>query len=270
VSVQPNNYRSFIRTIMNDGVRGRKISLQELADRAQLSSKGFVSDLLGGKKRISAKTLPRIVSALRLTGARRRLFECLVYLEEQDLRPPTLRADELPNKIQFYRRQLAGKRQVIPDHNKIERAGRTNSYHSYLVYAALGSGGEAFSALQLSAKAELTVPETKAALNILIDSELVDAEDSKYRARTGDVDFTGLEHYAAFTQVFASALKELHARGREMSKFPKVLFLFTAFSLSQEREKEFRERLRALVLDFVDAEQVDDGEKVKKLIVGLF
>ena len=100
------------RDFLNEYLVLRKESgenLSKLSARAGLKSAGFLSDVIKGKKKLSAKSLPPIKDALKVPEGLDQYFEYLVFMEHPEMAPQNLRGDKLAQNFRNFRSRLKEK-----------------------------------------------------------------------------------------------------------------------------------------------------------------
>jgi uncharacterized protein (TIGR02147 family) len=261
-ALEAKDYRSFLKLAMERRYAHREMTLAELATRSGFSSKGFISDLLAGRKKITAKALPKIMEGLNLPKRLAGYFELLVQLEEEGLRPQGLKEAEI-------RLQLGRLKRVFRDRQAPVAANvKAGIYRHvvYKVYAALGSAEKGASWEELLKRSRLPESAVKEALDLLLGLALVREEGRRFYAEMGNIEAFGLNETSRFQEVMASATAALAQKIQKVQ--PADLFFYASFALDAEKEALLKQKLQELLSSFVDQNQNEDGDLVKTLVLG--
>jgi len=262
-ALEAKDYRSFLRLAMERRYAHREMTLSELATRAGFSSKGFISDLLAGRKKLTAKALPKIIEGLGLPKRLALYFELLVQLEEESLRAQGMKEAEI-------RLQLNRLKRVFRDRQApVAARVKTGIYRHvvYKVYAALGSAEKGASWEEIFKRSRMAESAVKEAVDLLLSLNLVREEGGRFYAEMGNIEAFGLNETSRFQEVMASATAALAQKIQKVQ--PTDLFFYASFALDAEKEALLKQKLQELLSSFVDQNQNEDGNLVKTLVVGL-
>lgn len=255
------NYRRFILKVLESEPR---LNQAKLAARAQIKSRSFVTDLLKGSKRITPKTLPRFVEALKLKGAQKQLFEFLVMREERDCRPPRLTEEKILESIAKYsqssektRAEILSKKEVV-----------FSSKDVFTVYAALGVPGVGATILEIKQRTMLAESSIKLVLDHLVRHGLLEKIGEKYSVTEANIDLSGLG--ITFKKSYLESLSEILQRANAMEAGRGDLFYRAALSIDGKRVPELRSRIRELIQEFVNQEQSLEGDQVWKINLAFY
>lgn len=269
-ALEAKDYRSFLRLAMERRHAHREMTLSELAEKAGFSSKGFISDLLAGRKRLTAKALPKIIAGLSLSKRLGSYFELLAMIEEPALRPPGMSEEEV-------RQRLARLRRVFRDREENSRAPRLGKakegiyrHAIYKTYASLGSAEKGASLEEARIRSGLSEANLRQALDLLLSLQLIREENGRYYAEIGNIEAFGLIEASRFQEVMATATAALAQKIQKLHQKPEDLFFYASFALDPEKEAQLKSKLQELISSFVDENQNEDGALVKSLVVGFF
>jgi len=155
-----------------------KVSLAYLCSRAGMKSKGYLSDIMKGRRTLNPRFAAPLAAALGLTGAAARAFKLLAELESGDLEAaPRRQAEE---RLEVLRRSLAVGREPLPQ----DLAKMATVFE---VYSAFGLYGNAPTMAELLRYfGERHQDTLSAALALLLRHKLIEFDGDRYRAiKTG-------------------------------------------------------------------------------------
>jgi uncharacterized protein (TIGR02147 family) len=260
--LKSSNYRRFLAS----ATRGANFS--ELTRRAGFSSRSYIKEVIDGKKRIGAQSIPRFSKALSLTGPLNEYFKLLVRIEEER------EAFDDHSKAQLQKRLNQVKERLK---RKIEKPRLNASEHSVLlnskslrVYAALGSPEKGATLSEIQNRCGLTKIQCENILQAFAEKSIVTLEGSRYKIGQTNFDFSELGGEHAFGNVLAQTLKNLAQMAPTRYRSDKELFLYSTFTVNEADLPEIKKRLRETLIDFMDSRQVDDGDRVAQVFLSLF
>jgi uncharacterized protein (TIGR02147 family) len=263
------SYREFLSRSLHS-VEGRKANLAAFSRKAGFASRGFMVDLLQGRKRLTARSLPKVTLALGLKGPLKNYFETLVALEEEDLRKKgesdqALKARLVKLRLRLEQGGIKASSKALENSQDLFL-----SHHVFPIYAALGSLEKGASLEDILLRTGLPQRVVTSQLEILQKNDCVSMQDGVYRASELFLMSEKLGINAAFRAAFKHSTLEMGDRFEKERNSKEVLFYHGAFSTSRARLPELKEKLIALLNDFVEVEQVENGDKVQKLTLGFY
>ena len=266
-----DNYREFLKTFFEKSQpRNRKANLADLARKAQFSSRSFVSDVLRGKRRITAATLPRFKLALGVTGAWAHYFDLMVMKEETDLRPARLTTEKIDDGLQAVRKKIRDRffseQPIEPERLK----GLFNSFQVFDVFAAMGSLEAGADLPQILRRTKLPVEIVTSVLENLVNLGFIERRERRYYTSVQNFDLGQLGDQYSFIKAFQQALEALKQRSLKMENSPDTWFFHTAFSIDRSRISEFNKQLKEFIFDFIDERQIEDGDSVMRVTLGAY
>lgn len=89
-----------------------RFSLQYLCNRAKIASKGYLSDVIGGRRKLSARYARSLADAFDLEDTERKIF---IYLVQKDDEPSFAKQRSLAKKIQALKDQLKSGIRDVPE-----------------------------------------------------------------------------------------------------------------------------------------------------------
>lgn len=269
-ALEANDYRSFLRLAMERRHSHREMTLSELAQKAGFSSKGFISDLLAGRKRLTAKALPKLIAGLGLSKRLGSYFELLAMLEEPELRSPGVSEEEIRLRLERLRRAFRDREENSSTPRMAKAKEGIYRHAVYKTYAALGSAEKGASIGEARSRSGLNEANLREALDLLLSLQLIREENGRFYAELGNIEAFGLGETSRFQEVMATATAALAQKIQKLHQRPEDFFFYASFALDPEREAQLKLKLQELLSSFVDEHQNEDGALVKSLIVGFF
>lgn len=266
--LRAGSYREFLSHLMRHPERGRPISYAELARRAGFSSRSFPADVISGHRRVTAASLPQFIRGLNLKGDLRNYFSLLVALEEPDVNPDRLSIGEIEKALLKLRSRLEA-RAVQPQSMTPSRV--YGSEHWIDVYASLGRPEIGSTVADVAARTKLSMKICEDALKGMATNGAVvfKSDVGRYFTISPHLVFDRLGGETYFQKHYLATLAKMsrHASGAAF-KDPTNWFFTSVFSIDKKRASEFKDRLRQLVLEFVESSEEPDGDSLAKLAIG--
>lgn len=253
------NYRDLLKLQLSQPTGKKPKSWAGLAKSAGFSSKSFLRDMLAGKKRLTARSLPKVIKAFKLEGDVQVLFEYLVKREEEDIR----QASETES---FIKKQLSKTRRRIL--NQGQPQTHTKIYEIPMlidVYAALGSTTNGVTVESVAKKTKFSITQIHNCLATLIDYELVRKTGVRYLPTENHLIFNKLGSEDAFKSFYEALLHEALGATGDRFKSEQDLFFASVLSVKKTQLPEIRHALRNTLLRFIDENEDEDGESLVHL-----
>jgi transcriptional regulator with XRE-family HTH domain len=263
---EAKNYRDFLRAYLDE----RSINLSDLA-RLTGFARGFPSDVISGRRRLTARTYPAFEKALKIPASGRKLFRLLVAIEEPDIfydlkMSPDLLCEAVENLRKSAwiksRRDLATRE--VPF---IENLGQNP--HIMSVFAAAGLPGQAASIEQIQKKTQLTRQEVQSSLSALQNSGLIRRIEDLYEPVELHLFLKAFDQSEAITALFQRSCLHASKRSSIAMGSNEELFFASSFCIDSGRLPELKNALRETILKFVDEAMNSDGDRVIQLITAL-
>ncbi len=269
--LKASGYREFLPAFFVDPstkrgpIRSPKpLSYAEASRRAGFASRSFLRDVVGGRKSLSLASLERTSRALSLTGNWKRYFTALVLAS---LDGP----GKHETKLQRLREQLARPATVELEISSSKRREIRNylSNSVPVVFAACGSIAEGASEREISARTGLGMVVIGRALTQLMALNLIQAKNERFYPLNSHLALSKLGGDSFFRADYAGALKRTAERFRVSAEDGKSLFFLSSFSVDRERLPALNQRLRELMLEFVNEVETPSGDGVAELVLGV-
>ncbi len=264
------NYRAFLKAYLQE----RSLSLSDLA-RATGFARGFPSDVISGRRRLTAQSCFAFEKALRLPAPGRKLFRLLVAFEEPDLFPDVDRKI-IAHTIEDLRRKPWRKaRREILSAEDLKAHDVLCSLRSAMVYAACGSPEQPATWNQLLHRTQISEDLLLAEVERMMSAGLIQKikKSSESEALFVPQDLHVFIQPDQSTNLMKSIFRESARAAAERAETAmnseSEFFFSSVFTVNSSRLPELKKTLREAILKFVDESLQADGESLAKVIVGL-
>jgi uncharacterized protein (TIGR02147 family) len=243
------------------------ISYEAIAVKTGYASRSFVRQVITGQKPLTAKSLPRFLTVMNLDKNHETLFRLLLEKENPSLSFSAKDTKTLDLEIQKVRQKIQIKKtkQITPTTATAATIKKAN-----IIYPLL-SQSKGISLDDLSLNAKLTLDDCKEFLKVLEKQNFVSKSGKFFYAteRLLQVQATDKvemlkSHVRTGLFLFQEALNLPDSHIQEQ-------LLFRAqYSIRKEQIEDFKNKLRSLLVEFVETTEDDESEKVVNLVCGLF
>lgn len=263
------DYRKFIRELLDEKSRRKKINFSELSRRAGFSSRSFLKEVLDGKKQLTLSSADRVKKALGLSGLWATYFETLVSMELTETRSE--KSIELTGRLDKMRARLEkqSERKTLKTSAK-QNDTLFNDAKIGEVYASLGTPQKGANLEEVMSRCGLAPEACQTVLNRLSREGLIEKRDLRYYVLDASLDIFGLGDRATFQRFYLEALKRLEHRAQKGLVSEQEFFTHSVFCIEEKRMPELKSRLKKLLVEFLDESQNDDGDRTAKLTLGLY
>lgn len=266
--VESRSYRQFLAAAMTHlGFGGRRTNYAAFARKAGFSSRSFPRDVIVGKRALTVKSLPKFIRGMQLRGDLKNYFTLLAALEEPDLNEDRLTKIELETQVRKLRARVRAK-----------AAGEKTPASSFAklkywqeVFASLGSEEAGASLDEIIARTRLPQAKVQEVLEKMVEQNCVsfDEKELRYRPVQLHLNLQGLGTAEFFKLHLQDRLQKInHAVKTDLSS-PNRLLFDSVWSIEEKRLPEFKQRLRQLVIDFIDETEKSDGDRIAHVFVSL-
>lgn len=264
--IESENYHEFLQKAFAVLKEVAGFSYASFARRAQFKARSYPRDVLLGKKRLTAKSLPRFAQALGLSSNQTEYFRLLVYLDEPDLSPRALSKEQITELIQDRQKKLRSKL-VQNQVSKFPHTIYRMSEWPY-VYAALGDGENGETLAGVSRRSGLPTATCRRILSEMEKYHLVGVKDEKYFAKSRNLFSVGLGSQNSFKDFFIKSLERARKATDNSFSSPECFFFASVYSVKRNQIPELKNRLRAVMEDYILKAEEAEGEDLITLVLG--
>ena len=264
------DYRTFMVKAFAAGIReGAKFNFAALSRKAGFSSRGFISEIIDGRRRLTAASYPKILKALALPKGLKTYFELLVAREEEELNPKGFERKEIDARLEQQRAQfrsrLAAQEETLKAADVLSR-GR----HMLDCFAALGSPETGATLEEVVSKTGLAADTCARVLAHFAQQTVAVERGGRYYSSNPHLIFSGLGDRHGAKSCYLETLGELKRKADADFKARDRAFIQSVFSVDRHKLPELKARLSEVIDEFVQESVNDDGDCVSKLLVGLY
>lgn len=257
------DYRSFLTCYLEL----QNINYAVFASQAGFG-RGFPSDVISGKRRLTPKSAPAFEQALKLPSTVKHLFRLLVAQEESDTFIDVDRT-VLPELIKAARQKIA----LRPRRSNVKIEGLALSTilsdsRSMALLAASGSPENGASETQLRERTQIKSPTFERLLQNLIEQNLIIQKNGQYLPQDLHLHFQTTDRDSLLTNIFQKAARSASEKSLSRDEGSE-LFFASQFCVSEKDMPQFKIKLRELITSFVTDSINEDGDRVVKLTTAL-
>ena len=264
--LQAKTYREFLAAAFQElQAREAKFSFALFSRRAGFASRSYPRDVLAGKRRISAATLPSFIRGLGLEGDRKEYFTLLVAIEEEDCNPDRLTPEKLRRKLERLRSRAEG-RSSIP----LEGIDFYRRQTWLYIYASLGSAEDGATIEQISRRTRLARGSLRPELAAMEKLGILRAAGGRYFSRDHHLIFRDQGGSSFFRQHYLSSLVDAIQDATQRFDTRDRLFLNSVLSVREADLPRLREKLRQLLEGFIDSSANDEGDRLANLSIAFW
>ena len=264
--LEARDYRAFLHCFFDKDIKRKKpvvLTLQKFATKANFSSRSFIRDVILGKKRLTRRSLPKVIKGLSLNSTWARFFETLVFLEEEDLRNENLQEEQLAKRLKKLRMQL-GLLDAPEDNQRAYTVLLNKNFPD--IFAALGDeSGATFEEIQ--SRTNLSERTVKNILSQMLRAKIIKLDTSHFIVTEQAIELVNLKDENLFKEDYLRALAKLRKRFKHQIKGDS-LFVTQTFSVQKKKIKEFKSQLNQLVSDFADEAEDPLGDCIFEITLG--
>ena len=268
-ALEAEDYRSFLRILFLATAKNGKINYSALSRRAGFSSRGFIPDVLEGRRRLTGNSFPKMLRLVSGPSAVKGAFTCLVQLEEPELNPDQTSEAELRLRLKDLRAKLKARLQATESSGPVFARTLFKSHHILAVYAALGDREPGMTIEEVARRSSVNLMICGQVVEHLLKQNVVRENNGLFVAANPHLIFEGLGEEHGFKASYLESVAELRRKASDRFNAHDQLFCQSFFSVDRKRLPELKKRLRELVHEFVETE-ADDGDAVARILVGLW
>jgi uncharacterized protein (TIGR02147 family) len=268
--IEKKTYREFLAEYLLISKESGE-TLSSLCKRAGLSSAGFLSDVIKGKKDISAKTLPALKKALLLPEGLDQYFEYLVFADRTELAPAHLGGAKLTPALRALRSRLKERHmkgaQKSRDSKNVEQV--MGSLDAHVLFAAL-EPNQGLTRQELITRTGLSAAAIERGLDLFAKLKLTYEMDGKIHSHQENFENFGEEFNDQFQVTFQKALELLAHRATDINKNKTDLFYYSAFLVQEDGFENLQLSLQDQLVQALDKTLPATGERVAHLVFSVF
>ncbi len=269
-ALEAKDYRGFIAgAILATAKPGGKPNIAAISRKAGFSSRSFIGDVIDGRRRLSPASYPKLVKALGLPVKVKNYFHLLVAQEEKELNHEGLKQDQIEAKLQELRHRLGS---VLENKIKEDKARDVICKGRDMLdcYAALGDPEIGATAEEIAKKTDLPLSTVEVVLRNFVAREVVTQRDGRYASSNAMLFFKDLGANEGAKACFLQSIDEMKRKANAGFTQRDRAFYQFVFSVDSARMPELKQRLWELLQEFMETHENTKGDKVAKLILGLY
>jgi uncharacterized protein (TIGR02147 family) len=267
---EAEDYRTFLSQVFEASTKsGKKFNFAAFSRKAGFSSRGFIKEVLDGRKRLTSLSFPKVLKALALPLSLRQFFTYLVILEEPELNHDKLTQVQISHRLSEIREKLKAQLEQTENEGSAAQA-LFKSYHILEVYSVLGNRQQGIDLSEVQRRTGLELEICQRVLRQLVEQKVITVKAGRYKSLNPLYIFEGFGANEGFKNLYLETLGLMKRKANTHFKSHDQLFYQSFFSVSRQHIPELKRRLREVVTEFVEASENDDGDCVSKLMVGLF
>ncbi len=257
------HYREFLKIY----TKTRNIPLSTLAQSAGFH-RSFPSDILLGRRRLTAKSCYAFESAMRIPVSAKKLFRLLVAHAEPD-EFPEFETNALKKQIAELKKKPWSRSRKVRESESPNAASLFKDADLVSVYAASGSPGQGASFVDLQKRTKLLDRELIAALEKLEAMGLLIKKENFFEPQDLHLFLKSEGKNEILKDAFQRASKLAGERVKISAGSASEMFFASSFCVEEQRLPELKAALRETILKFVDDSIEANGDRVVHLLTSL-
>ncbi len=260
------DYRIFLKTYLDS----HGLNLSDFA-RATGFGRGYPSDVLSGRRRLTLKSLRTFEGALKLPATGRKLFRLLVAREERDLFPEWDLAF-IEESIRSLRARPWGRaHRELRSKELSDRAEILRDPLTLVVYAAAGSPGAGATFEQLRIRTRCADRDLERVLKGLEQVGLIQFSENRYEPADLHLFLKTSDQGELLRDLFRAACQTASQRilSPDAADSRQEMFFTSAFCVDEKKMPELKTALRKTILQFVDDSIRPEGDRVVRLVAAM-
>jgi hypothetical protein len=265
--LEASTYREFLKVWASADAGKKRGAMAQLCRRAGFASRGYLSDVLAGKKGLSQDSLQRLKKAIGLPKPWGQYFELLVWKDQPALRPARLSDSALSEKLMRLRKELDAITESLNLETVAKRA--ITNPGIFRVYAALGSEETGATLEEIQARTGMAPQVAAKHLSEMRAMGIVFENFGRFFAVAQKADALSLKDKEAVAELIGKVSTDLQKRREQIPQCATNFVFYSAFSVRRSEMPNLKARLQEAILDVLDEFQDDTGEKVEDIFVSL-
>lgn len=259
------SYRDFLSRYL----KLKRNSLGSFAARVG-SSRGFPSEVISGKRRLTNKSAPQFAKGLKLPKVAVDFFKILVSIEEADVFPEIDRSTIVARLEKLKKKSWSRSIQPVSDlesENLIEEASRDP--HFLPLIALLGGREVGAKGNDLALSLGIEAKHVQFLLSKLVQANLVELKNGLYFCSGEHLNLQTVTDNLRLAAIFKSeAIRAIQKVPQADSE--KDFFFCSSFTVKPESMPQLKQALKKLIIEFVDESIDNDSSNLAKLVCGFY
>lgn len=264
---QVADYRSFLQSYISI----RKMKLSDFA-RAAGCTRGFPSDILIGRRRLTSKSYPSFEQAFKLPTHQKKLFQLLVAKEEPDIfthiDPSTIDAKIKTIKESSAEKSRRATLTADPANPDFFNRVLENPF-AMTVLSSTGDPETGATRQQIQHRTRLPDTVLDKLLTHLQECRLLRFENDRFFTQNMHLFFQVNSTSETLYRLFSQATKTAEKRLANINEGTDEFFFTSQFCIQENQMPHFKQELKDLILKFIDDSISSDGNRVVKLLTSL-
>lgn len=260
-----SNYRVFLQLYLEE----RNLTYSTFA-RATGNHRGFPSDVILGRRRLSHQSSLKFEKALKIPPRGKKFFRALVALEEQDLFPEMNRS-QLQELIQDLREKpwSSNHREVDESTQKVSSEILCEPQILSII-AAAGSPGRGANFSLIQKRTNIDEVRLKFLMDQLVDQKvLILNSKNSYEPQELHLFIKTSEQSQLLKSSFKKLSQVAHHRLASRKKNSNDFFFHSHFLVKKKQLPHLKSEMRALLLKYIDDQIEEDGDCVVQMLSAL-
>lgn len=241
----------------------QKVSLSYICRKLGLNSKGFLSDVMKGRRQIGQKYWPKLAEIFQLDPTYREIFFLLLSID----------AEKDQKQLQLLREELAIKRKAANYSERILSKKLRGMFFAFDVFCAFGlfknqpSREDLRSYFGVQRGLELDV-----ALNILLSTDLIERlEDHSFRIKNHNIRFSDSEDSFSHLDFLKESIEDAR-RSVEQWKDRRQESIFSSYIISVKRQhyQKVVDKLRRDLLEIQSGLESEDADLLVRFNIQVY
>jgi len=259
--------REFLHALFQS--MSKKPSLGEVCKRCGLNSKSYLSEVMNGKKLLSLESANKLAHGLKLNVTLTKFLETLILSERAQQNGNQREWERFQNLLERQRKKFQQKNSVI-DSTQINVEEIVEHRIIFEIFAGLGSEVQGASLEEIQMKTKLSSQQISPACKLLVKHGYIEARENRFYVKANGVDFKNLNFSLNFAKAFSEEASHISRHSQRLIATQEALCLYGAFSIDPQKQIEFKEKLRDLLLEFMNEVENDNGSKVAKICCAFY
>jgi hypothetical protein len=269
-AIQAESYREFLARVLElkSTAEGRS-NLAAFSRRAGFSSRSFVHEVLDGRRRLTAKSYPKVERALALPPRIRSHFKLLVSLEENDLNLERLNQEQIRAKLALHRHRFL---------TELEAKRNQAQFVEFVIrgrelldcFAALGESNVGATLEEVMSRTGHTTMICQNVLTHFVRNKVAELKGERYIARNPMLIFNGLGRNLGAKECYLQTIGEIKRKATASFHGEDRAFYQAVISIDRHKMPALKQRLWDVFNEFVQESETETGNAVAKFLVGFY